>query len=232
MTATTARPGSSRIVTLCFHGIGTPGRQLELGEERFWIGVDQFAAIVEAIRTHPRHADITFDDANESDFLHALPLLQRLELAARFFVITDRLDTRGSLSSEQLFAIHDAGMPVGTHGMTHESWRDLAALQMLDEELTGSAHKLENITRLPVTEAALPRGQYDRQVLAALRRQGFDRVYSVDEGTSRRSSWLRSRYTIINTDTPDSITAFLDHPDLAAGPRIIRAAKNMVKELR
>jgi peptidoglycan/xylan/chitin deacetylase (PgdA/CDA1 family) len=231
MTAITARP-LRRVVTLCFHGIGTPSRRLEHGEERFWIGVDQFSDIVEAIRTHPRQSDITFDDANESDFLHALPLLQRLDLAARFFVITDRLDTSGSLSSEQLFAIHDAGMPVGTHGMTHESWRELAAMQMLDEELTGSAHVLENITRLPVTEAALPRGQYDRHVLAALRRQGFNRVYSVDEGTSRRSSWVRSRYTVIDVDTPDSITAFLDNPDLGAGPRIIRAAKNFVKELR
>jgi peptidoglycan/xylan/chitin deacetylase (PgdA/CDA1 family) len=232
MTANIAGPRFKRVVTLCFHGIGTPGRRLEHGEERFWIGIDQFSAIVEAIRSHPRQADITFDDSNESDFLHALPLLQRLGLSARFFVITNRLDTVGSLSSEQLFAIHDAGMPIGTHGMSHESWRDLAALQMLDEELTGSAKVLEKITRLPVTEAALPRGQYDRHVLAALRRQGFDRVYSVDEGTSRRSSWLRSRYTIVNFDTPASVTAFLDKPDQTPASRLLRAAKNVVKVLR
>jgi peptidoglycan/xylan/chitin deacetylase (PgdA/CDA1 family) len=232
MTANAPRPRSRRVVTLCFHGIGTPGRRLEHGEERFWIGVDQFSAIVEAIRSHPRRADITFDDSNESDFLHALPLLQRLELSAKFFVITNRLDTLGSLSSEQLFAIHDAGMPIGTHGMSHESWRDLAALQMLDEELTGSAHVLEKITRLPVTEAALPKGQYDRQVLAALRRQGFDRIYTVDEGTSRRSSWMRSRYTIVNFDTPASVTAFLDNPDQSALARLRRAVKNVVKGLR
>jgi peptidoglycan/xylan/chitin deacetylase (PgdA/CDA1 family) len=232
MTANIVRPRSRRAVTLCFHGVGTPDRRLEHGEERFWIGVDQFSDIVEAVRSHPRQADLTFDDSNESDFLHALPLLRRMELSARFFVITNRLNTVGSLSSEQLFAIHEAGMSIGTHGMTHESWRDLAALQMLDEELTGSAQVLENITRLPVTEAALPRGQYDRQVLAALRRQGFNRVYSVDEGTSRRTSWLRSRYTIIDRDTPASVTAFLDDPDQSTLPRLLRAAKNVVKGLR
>ncbi|MDQ1553096.1 MAG: hypothetical protein QOK46_174 [Microbacteriaceae bacterium] len=232
MTGIIVTPRSRRVVTLCFHGIGTPGRRLEHGEERFWIGVDQFSDIMEAIRSHPRQADLTFDDSNESDFLHALPLLQRLELSARFFVITDRLDTVGSLSSEQLFAIHEAGMPVGTHGMTHESWRDLAALQMLDEELTGSAQVLENITRLAVTEAALPRGEYDRQVLAVLRRQGFDRVYSVDEGASNHSSWLRSRYTVIDHDTPSTVSAFLDNPDHSIGARLLRSAKNVVKGLR
>jgi peptidoglycan/xylan/chitin deacetylase (PgdA/CDA1 family) len=227
-----ASSDQSRRVTLCFHGIGVPRRELEPGEERFWIGLGQFEDILRAVHAHPRPVDITFDDSNDSDFTVALPLLLRLGLSAQFFVITGRLDRPGSLSRREVAAMHAAGMAIGTHGVTHRSWRALAEERMLDAELTGSVQALHEITRSPVTTAALPQGQYDRRVLAALERHGFTRVYSVDEGSSRVSSRLRSRYTVIDEDSAASVSAVIDNPDGAFRERVLRAAKARIKALR
>lgn len=224
--------GQSRRVALCFHGIGAPGRELEPGEERFWIGREQFEDILRAVHAHPRTVDITFDDANESDFTEALPLLLRLGLSAQFFVITGRLDRPGSLSRREVGAMHAAGMAIGTHGVTHRSWRELAEERMLDAELTGSVQALHEITHSGVTTAALPQGQYDRRVLATLERHGFTRVYSVDEGSSRASSRLRSRYTVINEDSAASVSVIIDSPDGPLRDRVLRAAKARIKALR
>lgn len=222
----------SRLVSLCFHGIGQTARCLEFGEERFWIDPHRFADILEAVHAHPRLAEITFDDSNESDFSIALPALGRLNRTARFFVISDRLDSPGSLSSEHVAALNLAGMSIGTHGATHRPWPQLAWEGQLDNELSSSTQALENITSTAVTTAAFPQGKYDRQVLAALKKRGFQRAYSVDEGSSRMGSWLRSRYTVIHTDTPESVRARLDRPDRSVRDRVARSARITLKGLR
>jgi peptidoglycan/xylan/chitin deacetylase (PgdA/CDA1 family) len=222
----------ARQLTFCFHGIGRPGRPLEPGEERFWISPDQFTDILAAVVEHPRDAQLTFDDANESDVTTALPALTRWGLRADFYVIANRLDTTGSLATDHVMALHGAGMTVGTHGMTHRSWRELRGRSEFDAEIKESAHIIEAVTGTPVTRAACPRGQYDRRVLQALKSRGFTRVYSVDGGTSHPSAWLQSRYTVIRDDTPATIRSRLDQPDPALRARVSARARETVKRWR
>ena len=61
-------------VTLTVHGIGTPVRPLDPGEDEVWVTVQQFEDVLDAVagRTDVR---ITFDDANASDVEIALPQL-------------------------------------------------------------------------------------------------------------------------------------------------------------
>ena len=58
---------------ICFHGIGTPRRPLEPGEERYWITADAFHAILDAIAEAPG-IRISFDDGNASDLDIGLPM--------------------------------------------------------------------------------------------------------------------------------------------------------------
>ena len=51
---------------ICFHGIGTPRRALEPGEDRYWIEIDQFHAMLDVIAATP-DVGISFDDGNASD---------------------------------------------------------------------------------------------------------------------------------------------------------------------
>ena len=220
---------ADRVQTICFHGIGKPDRDLEPGEERFWIDATVYSEIVSAMRQHPRRVDITFDDGNASDAEIGLPALLDGQLSARFFIITDRIDTRGSVSTTQLNELAGEGMTFGTHGASHRPWPALAEADLLDDELVSSRRRLATVVGGTIDHAAMPQGLYNRAVLTTLRRHGFTRAYSVDEGWSNRRSWLRTRYSVIHSDTPESITALLDNPNLTAPTAPVRAAKRLLK---
>lgn len=227
-----ARSGTRRVQTFCFHGIDAPGRALEPGEERFWITRDAYLRFLDLIVEAPREIDITFDDGNASDADIGAPALTERGLTAQFFVITDRIDAPGSLSSAAIREMAAAGMRFGTHGASHRPWPSLARSGELQEELARSTRILEELTSAPVTDAALPQGLYDRASLRAAKRHGFDRVYSVDEGWSRPSAWLRTRYTLISDDTVESVQALIANPTATADPWPARAVKGLVKRWR
>ena len=230
-TAGTHRPltRSGQVFNLCFHGIGTPGRALEVDEEHYWIEIGQFEEILAVAQRYP-FIRITFDDGNASDARHALPALLRSGLTATFFVCADRLDQPGSLSSADVRELADAGMTIGSHGLAHRPWRTVG-----DEDLRAEMNASQIIAeaaRTPVREAACPFGSYDRRVLRALRNHGFSRVYTVDEGHARPDAWLQSRYTIRSCDFAADVErrACPSRRDSLASA--LRSGKNLLKRLR
>lgn len=208
-TAVAAAP--ARVVNLCFHGIGRPGRDLEPGEDEYWIGEEQYLRLLDVVvgRDDVR---LSFDDGNTSDVAFGLPGLLERGLTATFFLIAGRLDTAGSLGAEDVAALVAAGMPVGAHGWTHRPWRRLPP-GPAQRELLDAPRRLQELTGRPVTEAACPLGAYDRRALSALRRNGMHRVYTSDRRPARPDSWLQPRYSLRRQDDPGFLT------DLLAAPR-------------
>ena len=112
---------SERVHGICFHGIGTPGREIEPGEARYWIAADAFLGMLDVLAACPA-VRISFDDGNASDVEVALEALRKRRLTASFFVLAGRLGSAGSLDAEALRELDRAGMTVGTHGMDHRPW--------------------------------------------------------------------------------------------------------------
>lgn len=218
------------VLNLCFHGIGTPGRPLEPDEEHYWVQEAQFDDLLAVVARHPS-VRITFDDGNASDSALALPALRRHKLTARFFVVSDRLDQPGSLTSGDVRALVREGMTVGSHGKRHIPWRSAGDAE-LHEELAGSADAIASAAGRPVSEVACPFGSYDRRVLRAIRRCGFERVYTVDGGSARSGAWLQSRYTVRAIDTPADIERRARSPRGGALPAAVRSGKSLVKQWR
>lgn len=223
---------SPRITTLCFHGVGRPRATLEEGEDRFWIEPRRFAEILDVIAAHPEPVHLTFDDGNESDHRYGLPELSARGLTAEFFVIAQRIDESGSLSRSQLNELAAFGGHVGNHGLTHVPWREARAAQGLDAEIRSAGTLIEDLVQRPVTRAACPRGSYDRGVLDYLRALGYDRAYTVDEGTSPDGAWLRHRYTITRHDTAETVAARLRDPDGPLLTAVRRRARQTLKRWR
>ena len=218
------------MLNLCFHGIGEPRRELEPDEERYWIAPDVFTGMLDALRDDGS-VRITFDDGNASDAAIALPELLQRGLRATFFVIAGRCGEPGSLSAEDVRELAGSGMTIGSHGMRHRPWRSLdqAALR---EELVDAPRQLAEAAGTPVTEASCPFGAYDRRLLAELRRHGFSRVYTVDEGPSDPEAWLQSRYTIRADDTPERIVALARDPRPRFPSNVTHALKTAAKRWR
>ena len=196
--------GGRTRINVCFHGIGAPARVLEPGEAPYWVGQDAFLDILDVLTDDPR-VRISFDDGNASDALLGLPALLERGLRATFFVLAGRLDRPGSLSTADVQALADAGMDIGTHGMDHRPWRGLDA-GTRRRELEEARRVLSGVVGRPVTEAALPLGRYDRELLAHLRGLGYTAVHTSDRRWARDGAWLQPRFSVRDGDTGDSVT--------------------------
>jgi peptidoglycan/xylan/chitin deacetylase (PgdA/CDA1 family) len=220
---------TASLVNLCFHGVGTPRRELEPGEGRYWVTTGQFLRILDEVADDLR-VRISFDDGNASDAAVALPALVERGLDATFFVLAGRLDTTGSLSRDDVRGLVAAGMRVGSHGMDHVPWRhqDEATLQ---RELVDARDELTALTGSPVTEAALPLGRYDRSVLGRARQAGYDAIHTSDRCWARGGAWLQPRFSVRQDDTAESVRRdVLGRAALAE--RLRSHAVRIVKRLR
>ena len=217
------------VLNVCFHGIGTPRRELEPGEDAYWIGTDRFLRILDEIATWPS-ARISFDDGNASDSEIGLPALIERGLTAQFFPLAGRLGTPGSLAAQDVREIADRGMAIGTHGMSHQSWRGMDPATR-EAELVEARQRIEEAAGSAVTAAACPLGCYDRRLLSDLRRLGYIRVYTSDRRAARQDDWLQARFSAQCDDTPESLrAAVLSRPSLARRFRL--SAIGHVKRLR
>jgi peptidoglycan/xylan/chitin deacetylase (PgdA/CDA1 family) len=217
------------VLNICFHGIGPPQRDLEEGENQYWVDTDRYLRLMDEIATWPS-VRISFDDANVSDARIGLPALVERGLRAQFFLLAGRLGAPGSLSTDDVRELMRAGMAVGTHGMWHRPWPGMDPATRA-EELIEARLRLEEVVSSAVTDAACPFGRYDRQLLGHLRRLGYQRVYTSDRRQARLGNWLQPRFSVRRDDSPESLrTAVLGSPGLAS-----RARQNiggMVKRLR
>ncbi|GAA1822171.1 polysaccharide deacetylase family protein [Microlunatus capsulatus] len=213
---------------ICFHGIGNPERQLEPGEEAYWITPQLFSEVLDEVVGREDVA-LSFDDGNRSDVTHGLPGLSERGLVATFFALAGRLEQPGSLGEVELRALRAAGMTVGSHGFDHRPWRHLDEDQQR-REFVEARRLLVEASGGAVDEAALPLGRYDRQVLGRLRAEGYDHVYSSDRAPARRSSWLQPRYSIRAGDSGATVRAILLRPD--GVHRTLQRARMTVKRWR
>ena len=196
---------SEPVYGICFHGIGTPGRELEPGETRYWISADAFLGMLDVLAACPA-VRISFDDGNASDIELGLPALQERGLTATFFALAGRLDLPGSLSPADLRALVAAGMTIGTHGMDHRPWRGLDESEQ-QRELVQARDELAEVVGVPVTQAALPLGRYDRRLLSQLRRLGYAAVHTSDRRWGSEGAWLQPRFSVRDHDTVASVRA-------------------------
>jgi peptidoglycan/xylan/chitin deacetylase (PgdA/CDA1 family) len=218
-----------RTRNVCFHGVGTPQRELEPGEDRYWVSVERFHAILDEVATWPA-VRLSFDDGNASDVEIALPALRERGLPAEFFLLAGRLDTPGSVSTEGVRELRRHGMQVGSHGMRHRSWRGLTDAER-DEEFVAARRVLAQVSGAPVDTAACPLGRYDRQVIGRLRSHGDTRVYTSDRRPARAGAWLQPSYSVRRDDDPAGLRAEV----LATAPigrRLRAAAVGTVKRWR
>jgi peptidoglycan/xylan/chitin deacetylase (PgdA/CDA1 family) len=219
----------ARTVILNFHGIGTPSRPLEPGEERFWIGRDAYRAILDVVvaAVGGPAVRITFDDGNRSDIEIGAPELAARGLTATFFALAGRLGAPGSLAAGDLRELAAAGHRIGTHGYDHVDWRRLDAAGAA-REFDAAPELLAEAVGRPIDEAAVPFGRYDRRVLNALSARGIAAVYTSDRGMVRGAPWIRPRNCVRADTGPDAVRAILAGRESAA--RRVRRALGVARK--
>jgi len=162
---------------------------------------------------------LTFDDGLANNHANALPVLQKFEAPAVFFVTLQHiLDPRDLLPGSRELArmgwgreqavpktiavdIYD-GMSVeqlrscarhplitiGSHTISHPFLTRCGA-EELDREIAGSKRMLEEIINKRVDLFAYPTGDYNREVIQAVKKAGYQAAFAVEDINEKDSRY-------------------------------------------
>ena len=203
-----------RRVIICIHGIGRPRRQLESGEAPYWISEDLFHETLDRVSACSGEVDVrfTFDDGNSSDVEIAASSLARAGHAADMFLLTDRIETAGSIGRDGVAELVRLGHRIGSHGAAHRDWTSLSSRE-LRKEIEEPRRLLSEMAGHPVTAAAIPFGRYNRSVLSYLKACGFNEIYSSDGGPWREGQIPIPRTSLTGKMTGMDVERILRGPD-------------------
>jgi biofilm PGA synthesis lipoprotein PgaB len=144
---------------------------------------------------------LTFDDGYVGHYEHVLPLLQKYQVPATFFVFPGKIDGevagRSTLTWEQLKTM--AAEPLVTiapHSVTHPP--DLRELsdEDLAYEVLESKRRLESELGLPMRYFSYPTGHYDERVAQAVADAGYMAAFTMRQENEQFAGASESLLTI------------------------------------
>jgi peptidoglycan/xylan/chitin deacetylase (PgdA/CDA1 family) len=196
---------NSEPLILMYHGIVHDASSLppnrELGADLYDVSVRNFEDQMNWLKAHlfePAKCEdstppdskkiiLTFDDGEMNNYTHALALLRELRFPAYFFVIGKRVGKPGYLGWPELRQLIDAGMVIGSHGLSHEILTNLADTQV-EEELRASRKFLMNNLGTNIDALSIPRGFCNDKIIQIAYAVGYKNVF-----ISERPNNLRMR---------------------------------------
>ena len=181
-------------VVLMYHSVGASNSG-EKGAELYCLSVEKFRGQIEYLvrvtQSPTRPATlyiITFDDGDIKNYTNAYPALKELGLKAYFFIIASKVGTPGYMTWKQIKELADAGMVIGSHGMTHRILTELSDIE-LDFELSESKKMIEEKIEKKIDNLSIPKGYYNKRVIDKAREVGYGVVFTSDNRISVKASW-------------------------------------------
>ena len=141
---------------------------------------------------------VTFDDGTRCMRDTALPILQEYDIPAMSYVVAGLVggsntwlrssgwSQRSLLGVEDLRALREAGIEIGSHSMTHADLSDCEAGQR-KMEIRDSRNRLEDTIGEPVEHFAYPFGRLNRDAYASVQEAGYRTAATVADGVVRRT---------------------------------------------
>jgi peptidoglycan/xylan/chitin deacetylase (PgdA/CDA1 family) len=131
-------------------------------------------ALAEGKALPPRTVAITVDDAFLSVYREAWPRLKDAGLPFTLFVATDPVDRAipGYMTWDQIRAMHEAGVEIGNHGVSHAHMPGLSELRNR-REIRRAAERLEAELGDAPALFAYPYGEASNALKAMVREAGY-----------------------------------------------------------
>ena len=125
---------------------------------------------------------LTFDDGHADIYTNVLPILQKYNMRATVFVVTDHIGTTDYLTWDMARALQAGGfVDIESHTMTY---KDLTTLRgdKLWNEIYGSKQAIEWALKKPAKFIAYPRGKYTLDAVDTSKEVGFRAGFIADYG--------------------------------------------------
>lgn len=141
-------------------------------------------------RQTPKKVAITFDDGQISDYTIVFPAMIERKMKATFYIITDVVGKKGSVTWKQVKEMHNYGMQIGSHGCSHRNLLNLNKDE-IETELIKSRQILEDVLGCPVRSFSIPFGFGDKRLVELAIEAGYQTICTSEVKISR-----------FNTDKP------------------------------
>ena len=127
---------------------------------------------------------LSFDDGTRDHFENVLPLLDRFQRKAVFFVPTSKLDREGYLSGAELREMSRRGHSIGLHGHDHRRVDEMSEEDIRAQTLLSSEH-IERLTGTKPTIFAPPGGFMNERVRQAAMDAGVKVIRTMQWGYNK-----------------------------------------------
>lgn len=174
-----------------------------------------------------KSAVITIDDGYSSAYDVARPILKKHGYPWTYFVYTKFVGSGGkSITWEQLQVMHDEGIEIGSHSVSHIDLREVkgktpdAYEQWLREEIVGSKQIIERHLGSKIQFFAYPAGGYNSKVRALIKEAGYEGAFTAygQRITFAAPSDLLGRYAWSSRRPQDMKQAFDFNGPIEASP--------------
>ncbi len=124
-----------------------------------------FASDLKHSYKYKKPAVITFDDGYVDNYTTAYPILKKYNAKATVFVVSDKIDTDGYITKEQLKEMSDSNIiSIQSHCATHPNLCKVS-LEQATIEFQKSKATIEQITNKEVNTLAYPYGSTNKEIM-------------------------------------------------------------------
>ncbi|WP_421830454.1 polysaccharide deacetylase family protein [Larkinella sp.] len=126
---------------------------------------------------------ITFDDGDLDQYETAVPILEKHNYKAAFFIMTVAIGRRGYqpyMDKQQIKDLADRGHTIGCHTWDHHNVKKYQGQDWVTQ-IEEPTKKLEAITGKPVKHFAYPFGLWNNEATVELKKRGYLGAYQLAE---------------------------------------------------
>lgn len=124
---------------------------------------------------------VTFDDGFDTDYIVALPILQKYGLKSIHFITTDYIGNKGYMTWVQIQGLKEKGFSIQSHTKSHNLLTRLSEEEIRQELLSSKDIIVRETGENPLA-LSLPRGEKPKEIKALLEECGYRYFFTSKPG--------------------------------------------------
>lgn len=175
------------------------------------VSVEQLAHRLEQGASVDKYVALSFDDGYKNNYSVVLPLLQKYGAKGSFFVINREMGDELHMNEQEIKALIDAGMELGSHTYSHNPLAKIEEKYLVWELDTSRYWLKKKFDGYIVRTLAYPNGSYNSTVMAAAKRYGFYRALTGHVGVNTAETYRNApleMYRVTVADDGNGLEGF------------------------
>lgn len=175
------------------------------------VSVEELAHRLEQGASVDKYVALSFDDGYKNNYSVVLPLLQKYGAKGSFFVINREMGDELHMNEQEIKALIDSGMELGSHTYSHNPLAKIEEKYLVWELDTSRYWLKKKFDGYIVRTLAYPNGSYNSTVVAAAKKYGFYRALTGHVGVNTAETYRNApleMYRVTVADDGNGLEGF------------------------